>query len=133
MNPALTYTIIDLPELLALQYVYLGSLEGEDMIHSVISDDAELAPGRINLVSFERALSRKADIQADSFLSTWALTECPGHVQDQVWEANFFGATSGLLAARIDANNKLRHRVNLSSWTVSEVPELNDEHEYWAI
>ena len=108
INPTVTYTIIDLPELLALQYIYLASLEGEDKVHLVLPENAlDILPGKINLVPSLRVIGSENHLKCDAFISTWALTESPRGAQGFVEACEFFGARNILLASMINANNFL--------------------------
>jgi hypothetical protein len=127
MNPRITYIIVDLPELLSLQYVYLGSLEGTEELNIISSDDDVVEIGKINLVSSEFLLTDKFDLICDTFISTWALTECPDYIQSFVCQKSFFSAKNVFLASRIDSNNHLR---NLDFIKIP-VPDLQGDHEYW--
>ncbi|KKK58388.1 hypothetical protein LCGC14_3044940, partial [marine sediment metagenome] len=95
MNPSVTYTIIDLPELLALQYIYLTSLEGKDRVHIINpGDDISVSPGVINLIPSQYLLESKENIlSCDGFISTWGLTESPQKAQMYVHKHAYFGAS----------------------------------------
>jgi hypothetical protein len=91
VKPRPTYVMIDLPELLALQYVFLRA--GSDI---PVTPHAE-APVRIrartvNLVPVE--LAATANLHCDLFLSTFALSETPLALQRFISERReFFGAS----------------------------------------
>lgn len=108
MNRAMTYVILDLPALGALQWVYLSALEGEGAAHLVTADDPTIKPGKINLVTSAFALDRLTDLKADAFVSTWALTESPPAQQEAVVAREFFGASRLLVAYTLDGNNRVR-------------------------
>lgn len=135
MNPTVTYTIIDLPELLALQYIYLASIEGEDNVHIVQSGNPpQLVPGKINLLSSGLAVSKGGALVCDGFISTWALTESPKDAQMFVKEKKFFGAKNILLASLINENNYLTGSlddVGLSRIPVPASKGIGEGHEYW--
>jgi hypothetical protein len=134
MNRQATYTIIDLPELCALQYVYLASLEGEDAVHVVDGAAPELRAGVVNLVSthdFERV---RAHLRPSAFISTWALTESPAAAQEAIGAANFLDAEHVLIASYRDANNLLCDRIESLALRCVPVPtqaELGPGNEYW--
>ena len=127
MRPDATYTIIDLPELCALQYVYLGSLEGEDAVHVF---DGTVRPGRINLMStYERA-----PVRAEAFISTWALTESPAAAQREVAAADFFGADRVLMASNCNEYNVLSDgaaALGLRRVPIASRAGLSPGNEYW--
>ena len=100
LNRGATYTILDLPIVSALQWLYLGSVLGEDAV--VLHDaPAEPVPGRVNLMPADPS----APVSADLFISTWALSESPPELQDAVTAGGFFGARHLLLAYRRDARD----------------------------
>ena len=90
---AATYTILDLPIVSCLQWLYLASVLGEDevVLHARACTPV---PGRVNLMPADAG----ADLAADVFVSTWALSESPRALQDAVAAAGFFGARHLLLA-----------------------------------
>lgn len=128
MRPNVTYVIIDLPELLALQYIYLGSLEGESNIHIMDKDNFRISEGKINLVNSEFLLTENISLACDLFISTWALSECPKNIQEFVEKCSYFSANKVFLAVKIDANN----HINNETFMRRDVPNLEDEHQYWA-
>lgn len=90
-----TYTIVDIPEISVLQWIYLSSVFGEEKVNLVSSVNA-IAEGKINLVSLpNRAF---LDGKYNLFVSTWALSESPTEMHEFVNEKNWFGAESLLLA-----------------------------------
>lgn len=132
MNNKVTYIISDLPELLALQYVYLGALEGVENLNLVCSANNRIVPGKINLIPSELLLSGDYNINCDIFMSTWALTECPLYIQEFVYKNKFFNAREVFIASLIDANNWLNSKVKMrNDLKVLTVPFLEGEHEYW--
>lgn len=105
INPHVTYIIIDLPELLALQYIYLGSLEGEDNLHVVNPQDTSgIEHGKINLLASQmsRYYNETKGLKCDAFISTLALNESPPSEQKYVGEHTFFGARNLLLTGEIN-------------------------------
>ena len=133
MNPKITYTIVDLPELLSLQYVYLGSIEGIENVNIVASEGDTIASGKINLISSELLLSDRFLLSCDLFISTWAITECPAYIQEFVNEKEYFNAEDVFIASRIDENNRLQSLISQKVMNKLTVPYLNEHHEYWAI
>lgn len=95
INQDCTYTIIDLPILNIIQYRYLSSVFGEDKIN-IVSENEQPTAGKINLVS--SSWFEKCDINADFFISTWALSESPILMQDKINNKNWFNTTGGLFA-----------------------------------
>ena len=131
INSAITYTIIDLPELLAIQYIYLGSLFSEDFINIVNAENPKILKGNINLVASDFVIDGNINLSAESFISTWAITECPEFLQKFILESNFFNAKNILLASFIDQNNFMSKNIDLISYKVVNIPFLDGKHQYW--
>jgi hypothetical protein len=131
MNSDITYTIIDLPELLAIQYIYLGSLFSEDCLNIVNSENPKILEGKINLVTSDFVINGNVNLSAESFISNWALTECPEFLQKFVLESNLFNAKKILLASFIDQNNYMSKNIDLISYKVENIPFLDGNHQYW--
>jgi hypothetical protein len=134
MNPAATCTIVDLPEIGALQYVYLASIEGEDAVHVVDRARPELREGRVNLVSAYDLDAVRDRIRPDAFLSTWALTESPAEVQNDVVRSDFFGAARVLLGSALNPNNAIDDsvsRLGLQRVPIPEAARIGTGNEYW--
>jgi putative sugar O-methyltransferase len=90
-RPELTYSIIDLPEMLALQYYYLTGTLGTDAVAAHVSADEKTVPGKINLFPVYGVES--LDVTGDLFISTFALSETPAVMQNVVCSAkNYFNA-----------------------------------------
>jgi hypothetical protein len=91
-----TLVLIDLPVYSAVQWLYLSSVLGEE--HVVLHTEAapELLPRRINLVPV--GLARGLRVQADLFISTWALNESTRPAQVFVLDREWFGADALLVA-----------------------------------
>jgi len=129
MNPECTYTIIDLPELSALQYIYLYSLIGDDV--SLITPEISCINKRkVNLVPVGRVLSGEICISPDAFLSTWAITESPRQAQQFVCRNSFFGADSILLAYHDDSHNYMKEHLPKFGFITNSVPLLPPKHYY---
>jgi len=130
MNPELTYTIIDLPELLSLQYVYLGAIFGEEKINCIFNKDQNIASGKINLVPSSLVLNNDVSLMAESFISTWAVTESPKPFQDDVLRKEFFKAKNILIGSLVDSNNHLKNKI-CKDFSIGQVQFLPKGHEYW--
>jgi hypothetical protein len=106
INPTCTYIIMDLPELNALQYVYLSSIFGTESI-SYNCNQYEIQTGKINLISSDFIMFLNKSIKVDSFISNWALTESGLDYQSYVKENNFFEADNILIGCIDDENNHI--------------------------
>ncbi len=107
-NPNCTYTILDLPELLALQHVYLAAILGEDSVH-LVTPEASPQRGKINFLPSSAVAAGKIGVTCAGFLSTWGLNESPTELQRFAAECDFFGASAVLLGyAKNEDNHLLR-------------------------
>ncbi len=97
MNPRLTYIIVDLPELLALQYIYLGALEGTSALN-IASRTGGVVEGKINLIPYEFLAAGRLTPRCDAFISNWAVTESPIEAQKMVIGSGLYSARKVLLA-----------------------------------
>ena len=135
MNPSVTYTIIDLPEMLALQYVYLSSLEGEHNLHIVDPGaPVTIAEGKVNLVSTHMLADEYGSVQCGGFVSTWGLAESPRDAQMYVRQRDFFGASSLLLASSPASKNNILAALPLEGLIRVPVPAfggVGTGNEYW--
>ena len=135
LNPKVTYVIIDLPELLALQYVYLSSVESRDCVHVVAGEGFNhLELGKINLITQELFSELLPSIECDGFISTWAISESPKAAQEFVYSNNFFGAKNILIGSLVNKNNFLSYLIGDIGFirqSLSVASGVGDDHEYW--
>jgi hypothetical protein len=131
LNNRVTFVIIDLPELCALQYIYLSSVEGGDSVN-LLAHGTNPVPGKTNIVPVANVLQGKVEIRADAFISTWALTESPEEDQLFVLEKELFKADKILLAYKNDKSNFVKRRVSEMRCVVGPVNLLGigDGNEY---
>jgi hypothetical protein len=89
VEPRPTYIMIDLPELLALQYVFL---RGADSIPVTAHTEmpVRIRQCTVNLVPIQFLAS--SEFECDLFISTFALSETPIFLQRHVAQRGFFGA-----------------------------------------
>jgi len=106
INPTCTYIIMDLPELSALQFVYLTSIFGKNEVN-FFGSESIIEEGKINLIPSDYFISLKKEITADAFISNWALTESGKDYQDYILESMFFSAGDILIGCINDDNNYL--------------------------
>lgn len=102
INPTATYIIIDISLFCCVQYTYLSTLHGRDLVHIFTSEQSELEKGKMNLVPVQ-FLNQLPDCRDSLFISTWGLSESTLAAQSYVDSRGFFGAESILLA--FQANN----------------------------
>jgi len=129
LNAECTYTIIDLPELSALQYIYLHTLLGDD-VNLITSENRQVKHGKVNIVPVGRIMNGETILSAQAFLSTWAITESPPDAQEFISKNAFFGARSVLLAYHNDSHNRIKEHLPKSGFIVKFVPFLSSEHFY---
>jgi len=101
-----TYTIIDLPLLSCLQWIYLSSIFGEDSVNLVRTPRDPILDRRINLVSLP-FLDTLNTMSPDLFVSTFALSESSQYAQEFVVSRNWFNAKHLLLAYLSETFDKL--------------------------
>lgn len=92
---SLTYIIVDLPVVSAIQWMFLSIVRGEERVNVVADDDSEVKPGMFNMVPVSR-LDKVG--KPDLFLSTWAISESSSLSQDQAIARGLFDAPHLLLA-----------------------------------
>ncbi|MBI4317257.1 MAG: putative sugar O-methyltransferase [Chloroflexi bacterium] len=102
-RPCATYTIIDFPELLLLQAVFLRLNFGESGV--VLHGSAPIAskPGLFNLVPVYSVAD--SALLGDIFISTFALSEAPAYVQNLVIGQRFFGCSGIYVTGLEDGSN----------------------------
>jgi hypothetical protein len=91
-----TCVVIDTPVFAALQWLYLSAVLGEDRVVLHHHGPVRPEPGRVNVVPI--GLVRDLDVDADLFISNWALNESMPAAQRDVVARRWFGAESLLLA-----------------------------------
>ncbi|WP_433260679.1 hypothetical protein ACQPZF_24760 [Actinosynnema sp. CS-041913] len=91
-----TCVIFDTPIFSAVQWLYLSAVFGEERI--VLHDAAPVRPigGCVNLVPI--GLVGATEVDADLFISNWALNESMPQARQDVLDRHWFGADSLLLA-----------------------------------
>lgn len=104
INEDCTYIILDLPELNALQYVYLSSIFGKNHVN-FIDCEINFQKNKINLLSSDYLIKSNIKLQADAFISNWALTESGIDYQRFVLKNKFFNAKNILISSVDDENN----------------------------
>ncbi|MBT7097960.1 hypothetical protein HN937_11335 [Candidatus Poribacteria bacterium] len=98
-----TYVIIDIPLMSAVQWLYLSCVLGPDRVTLVDDLDTPIEAGKVNILPVGLAEARPPE--ADLLVSTWALSECSSEAQQFVVGHDWFGA-SKLLLGYHDSNEK---------------------------
>ena len=94
--PMVTFTIIDLPVMSCLQWLYLATVFGEDKVNMLTNPKNEIEKGKINILPLSFLKNR--ELNAELFIATWSLSESSRYAQDYVVSQNFFGAKHLLLS-----------------------------------
>jgi putative sugar O-methyltransferase len=99
IKPDVTLILIDFPELLALQHLYLSSTLTNPEIIAHTKAPTSLKMGAIHLIPV--FLIKDLTIDADCFISTFALSESTEHLQKIIFEKKFFDASICYIAGQI--------------------------------
>ena len=102
-----TYVIVDLPEMLALQYYFLRASSPSRRVVAHHTAPKSLDPGATHLVPVQHAKSLA--IEPDLFVSTFALSETPQHLQKGLRTNIFFGAKSLYLVGQDTSAEMWQH------------------------
>lgn len=97
-NENLTYIIIDTALFSCLQWLYLGSIWGENEVNLIDDSSKSLVKGKINLLPLNFLDNYPIENEVDLFISTWALSECSDFAQNYVINHQCFNAKHLLLA-----------------------------------
>lgn len=100
IKPNTTYIILDLPEYIAIQSLYLRSTLIDNTVNVHKKTPNYFKPGQIHLVPV--FLINDININADIFISTAALSETPEAVQKIVVDKKFFNADSAYLTGQLN-------------------------------
>jgi putative sugar O-methyltransferase len=101
LNPEAAIVIFDIPEIMAIQYLFLSYVIPETQItmHQSAINNSSIKHG-INLVPVY--FINESDIKADVFISTFALSETPEYVQNLVINKKFFDADLAYISGQIN-------------------------------
>lgn len=91
-----TLVMFDSPVFATVQWLYLSSVLGPGAVVLQTQAGFRVRPGAVNVVPI--GLAAETDVQADLFVSTWALNESTAAAQDHVAGRAWFGAEALLLA-----------------------------------
>lgn len=106
INPQATLILIDLPELLAIQYLHLRQIFPENQVIIHTQTPLTIVPHAINLVPVY-ALN-EIDSRADVFVSTFALSEATVAVQTMLSKKNFFNARLCYIVGQLNGWGSLK-------------------------
>jgi hypothetical protein len=94
-SPSFTYTIVDLPIMSTIQWIYLSSILGEDKVRVIQTPEDTLKNGVINLLPVCHL--KHFQLKGDLFVSTWALSESSENAQIYVISRAWFNSKHVLL------------------------------------
>jgi len=98
-----TYVIIDTPLFSSIQWLYLATILGEESVNLLQNPKDAIHAEKINLIPVYFVNRHK--INADLFISTWALSESSKYSQDYVVTHEWFNAKYILLAYQDNRND----------------------------
>jgi hypothetical protein len=132
MNPfSTTYTIIDTPLFIVLQYSYLGAIFGKEKINLITRNNQKIKESKINLVPVGFIDSMK--LSCDTFISTWALSESSAFSKNYVSKNKYFGAKNILMAYQDSSDelpdaSRIEELILKTGGKVYEIPFLPGSH-----
>jgi hypothetical protein len=106
----LTYVLIDIPLMSAVQWLYLSCVLGPDRVTLLDDKDTPIEAGKVNILPVGLAEARPPE--AELLISTWALSESSPDAQQFVVEHDWFGARRLLLGYQ-DSNEKFAAASNV--------------------
>ncbi len=108
--PNVNYYIIDLPELLAIQYLYLNvSMPDEDIHIHTQTNSPDLAKKGIHLIPIH--IAHKLNLDTSIFISNFALSEATYYVQELIAQKKFFNASMVYLTGQLEGWGKFGFEV----------------------
>lgn len=136
--PKITYILIDLPEICAIQSLYLNvSLPNSTKVH--YTAPLHFEPGFIHIVPVY--LLKDINIaESDAFISTFALTESPNFLQQIIFNKQFFNSNLlflvGLVVSDkwIDINSLINNiKIQYSQFHKGQYQGNNHIFEAWGL
>ena len=117
--PNCTLLLIDIPELLAIQYLYLRYAlpHATIVFHSEVKE--EFQRGAIHLIPVH--FLENLNVRADFFVSTFAISESPKDVQKIVCNKKFFNADMVYIVGQLNGWNNMFEDHSLICNAVREV------------
>ena len=97
-QPQVSYVIVDFPEVLALQYLFLKLSAPEIFVSLGDSADPSRSLGTVTLMPVSCAADVKAKGHTTLFTSHFALNESGGRTVEGVVSRRFFGTTHAWIA-----------------------------------
>jgi len=128
--PRVSYTIIDTPLLCTLQWLYLSSVFGSEAVKLVTRPNQSVMDSGITIIPVQWFNS--FNLSADLFVSTWAISESPHHLQEAV-ARTWFDAKHLLIGfqdsrpAFPDAGN-IGDLARKSGAVIEDLPHMSGNH-----
>ncbi len=97
-NPQAAYTIVDLPEMLAIQHYFLTLSLPQSQVVFADTADAHPAPGRVLLLPAARL--HETALSGELLFSTFGFSELPREFQERIEATGYFGASRIFLAGQ---------------------------------
>jgi hypothetical protein len=97
INNNTTYIMFDAPLFSCVQWLYLSVTLGKNKVNLITSPKQAISKGKINIIPVVFRMYYEK-INADLFISTWALSESGKQNQDYVVKLNWYNANHLLLA-----------------------------------
>lgn len=123
MSPCQTYSIVDLLLFSCIQYVYLSTVAGNELV--AFHDESPERDAKIVLHPLLRA-DMQTYLRGELFLSTWALSESTRAAYEWVLARDWFGSTSLLLAYNDNwkpwQEGELEKSLANSGWSIIKEP-----------
>lgn len=91
-----TYIAIDTPLFSCLQSLYLSTIFGKKEVNLLLNPKDNIMTNKINILPL--SFLKDVKVNADLFISTWALSESSKYSQDYVLKEDWFKAKNLLLA-----------------------------------
>ena len=92
----ITYIIIDIPIMCCIQWIYLSTIFSSEKINLIDNINGSIKNNLINILPI--CFLENFNLNADLFISTWALSESSKFSQDYVVKHNWFNSNNILLA-----------------------------------
>ncbi len=140
VKPDIQYIIIDLPEIIAIQFLYLNQVLPSKNIHVVTERGAKIASDNSIYLIPINFLS-DTDFSTDLFISTFAVSEASEESQKKVTDKDFFGAQFSYIVGQrnhsffpserviLDSIEKKYKSVTIKDFHISRG---NGNYELWA-
>ncbi len=112
-HPDASYVIVDLPEMLALQYYYLTlAMPGYRIV--CVTRPEQVKPGPRQILLLPASMVDSAPLKADLFFSTFGFSELPRTFQSHIEKTGYFGARQIFLAGQMATESPQVHLVDHS-------------------